>query len=52
MLVDWDEMLGLLDMSIELASSLMVADLDRLRQRTEMRVVKLESSTARNMLCW
>jgi hypothetical protein len=39
MLVDSDEVLGLLDMSIELASSLMVADLDRLGRRTETRVV-------------
>ena len=41
MLVDWDEVLGLLDMSIELVSSLMVADLDRLGQRTGLRVVKM-----------
>ena len=51
MLVDWDERLGLLDKSIELASSLMVADRDRVRQQTGMRVVKLESSMARDMLC-
>jgi hypothetical protein len=41
MLVDWEDVLGLLDMSNELKSSLMVADLDRLGQRTEMRVVRM-----------
>ena len=52
MLVDWDEVLGLLDMSNELVSSLMVADMDRWGQRTELGVGEMGSSMARSVLCW
>lgn len=51
-LVDWDEVLGLLDMSIELVSSLMVADLDRWGQRTRLRVVKTGLRMAWSVWCW
>jgi hypothetical protein len=52
MLVDWDEVLGLLDMSIELVSSLMVAGLDRWGQRTRSRVVQMRLVMAWSVWCW
>jgi len=52
MLVDWDEVLGLLDMFNELVSSLMVADMDRWGQGTRVRVGEMGSSMAKGVMCW